>query len=303
LKKRYPKAALDILVEAPGAEALAGNPHLREIVVYDGDTLGKTLSWIGEIRRRKYDWVVDYLGNPRSAALTAFSGAAVKAGPAHVAHRWAYNTLLEQSSTTHYGALEKIRVLAPLGVPSDGVDFRPKVHLTKRKEPRNAVGLAPASRKDTRRWPAGRYAELGRMLRGRFGCEILVFWGPGERELAEEVARGVGEGARATPETKTLADAAELLADCRLLITNCSGTKHLAVALGVPTVTVHGASDPVSWNPPHPNHLVVRRDELPCIGCASNECPTQIECLRDLDAGRVFEAAKKLLDSPVGAGK
>lgn len=299
LKKTYPKAAIDFLVEPPGAEALAGNPHLREIVVYDGRTIAGLL----DIRRRRYDWVIDFLGNPRSALLTFCSGAAVKAGPAHVGHRWAYNMPLVQSSTTHYGALEKIRVLAPLGVASEDADSLPRVYLAEGAAPGNVVGLAPASRKDTRRWPAERFADLGKLLRARFGCELLVFWGPGERELAERVARLIGNGARATPETRSLAEAARLLAGCRLLVSNCAGLKHLAVAVGVPTVTVHGASDPVSWTPRDPRHLAVRRDELACIGCASNSCPTQIECLRDLEAERVFAAAKRLLETPAEAAR
>jgi ADP-heptose:LPS heptosyltransferase len=301
LKARYPKAALDFLVEAPGAEALQFNPHIREILVYDGSCPLSTMKWWSKIRSRGYDWVVDFLGTPRSAMLTFFSGAAVKAGPAHVGHSFWYNTPLTQSTTTHYGALEKIRLLERLGVSSRDADFLPKVYLARREEPKNVVGLIPASRKETRRWPAQRYADLGKLLRERFGCDIRVFWGPGERALAEEVAQKIGDGARATPETKNLTEAAKLLADCRLVVTNCNGPKHLAVALGVPTVTVHGASDPVSWTPNSPHHVFVRRDELPCIGCASNSCPTQIECLRDLPAERVFEAARKLLEAATEA--
>ena len=125
----------------------------------------------------------------------------------------------------------------------------------------------------------------------------MVFWGPGERKLAEEVVNGIGNGAKITEETRSLADAARLIAGCRLMITNCSGSKHLAVALGVPTVTIHGSSDPESWNPPDPNHLVVRlsKEELPCIGCGLNRCPILLQCMRDLPPERVLKAAMSLL--------
>lgn len=296
LKKRYPAAAIDLLVEAPGAQAVAGNPHLRDILVYDAHGPWGALSWVRSVRRRRYDWVIDFLGTPRSAIVTAGSGALVKAGPAHVSHRWAYNLKLVQSTTAHYGALEKIRVLKPLGVPSEHADFMPKLYFfSPSSSTRNVVGLVPASRKVTRQWPAASYAALGRMLRERCGCELLVFWGPGEKALAEEVARGIGDGARITPETKDLRAAAGLMHACRLIVTNCNGPKHMAVALGVPTVTIHGSSDPVSWNPPHPKHLVVRLDELHCIGCGRNVCPYQLECMKNLSAQTVFAAAQGLL--------
>ncbi|MDD5657293.1 MAG: glycosyltransferase family 9 protein, partial [Elusimicrobia bacterium] len=72
------------------------------------------------------------------------------------------------------------------------------------------------------------------------------------------------------------------------------GPKHLAVALGVPTLTIHGSSDPAAWTPPHPAHAAVRRDELDCVGCRLNRCPRELECLRELPVERVLEAALAL---------
>lgn len=297
LKARWPQTPLDFLVEPPGAEALAGNPNIERIHVYKSDGSFGTFGWLRRIRRENYDWVIDFMGNPRSAMLTAFSGAAVRAGPAHVSHRWAYNLRLVQSKTTHYAGQEKIRVLAELGVPGN-FPFLPRLYIAGDSRPPGArVALAPASRKETRRWPAASYAEVGRKIGDRTGNEILVFWGPGEKKLAEEVANGIGNGARITTETRSLADAALQLAGCRLLITNCNGTKHLGVALGIPTVTIHGSSDPDSWNPPDPRHLVVRLSpvELPCIGCGLNRCPYELQCMRDLPPERVLRAAMSLL--------
>jgi ADP-heptose:LPS heptosyltransferase len=299
LKKRYPEAAIDVLAEAPGAEVLTGNPYLREVHVYDAKGLGGALDWILKIRRLGYDWVIDYMGNPRSALISFLSGAAVKAGPAHVAHRWAYNHPLIQSSTPHYGGLEKILVLKSLGVPSEGADFMPALHLLGRpsQPPGNRIGLVPASRRITRCYPASSYARLGKLLRQSYSCEILVFWGPGERTLAEEVVRDIGDGAEISPETKSLAEAAKLMLGCRLIVTNCNGPKHMAVALGVATLTIHASSDPISWNPPHPRHQIVRLEELFCIGCGLNCCPYQLECVNELKPERVFEAAARLLAS------
>ena len=303
LKERFPAATLDILVEPPAVEAVRGLPFLDEVVVYDAKGVLDAVLWALSVRSRKYDMVVDLMGNPRTALVTALSGAAVKAGPAHVFHRWAYNLALPQSTDKcHYAAREKLRMLAPLGVADQErpLPVWPRLAANRPGDsPRNLIGFVPASRKETRRWPAEKYAELGRLLRAKHGAEILVLWGPGERALAEEVAKGIGEGARVSQETKSLQEAADLIAGCKLLVTNCNGPKHIAVALGVPTVTVHGSSDPAAWNPPSPRHLVVRREELPCIGCMKNACPTQLECLRDLPAARVLAACDTLLGAKV----
>ena len=52
-------------------------------------------------------------------------------------------------------------------------------------------------------------------------------------------------------------------------------------------------------NPPHPDHVVVRREELFCIGCGKNACPYRLECLEGLPPQAVFEAAEGLLGGKV----
>jgi ADP-heptose:LPS heptosyltransferase len=296
LKKRYPGATLDLLVEAPGAEAVAGHPAIDRVLVYEAHNAWQALTWALKIRANRYDWVIDFLANPRTALLTALSGAAIKAGPAHVARRWAYNRRMIQSPHACYAALEKVRWLSTLGVTPADAPPLPRLMLAARPAKlENVVGLVPPSRKETRRWPASSYARLGRLLRAKHGCTLKVFWGPGERGLAEQVVREIGEGAFAIPETAGIRDLARELATCRVVVGNCAGPKHVALALGVPTVTIHGSSDPASWTPTHPEHRFVRLEELHCIGCRSNECPYNLECMRQLPAERVLPVVEQLL--------
>src|SRR3954469_1183190 len=72
LRLAYPKAKIDFLVEKPGDQLLSGNPNLDVVVLYD---TARPWAMIREVRRRRYDWVIDFLGTPRSAIVTALSGA------------------------------------------------------------------------------------------------------------------------------------------------------------------------------------------------------------------------------------
>lgn len=293
LQRRFPGARIDFLVEPPSAEVVKTCcSGINEVLVYSPKNLVETLAWLSRIRSRNYDLVVDFMGNPRTALLAYCSDAPYRAGPAHVFHRWAYNIRLPQSTQTFYAAREKIRMLAPLGVPDQLMPLprwpRPLV------KQEGLIGLMPASRKETRRWPAEHYAALGRMFRDKLGEKIIVFWGPGEYELAAKVAEMIGQGATLCGETKTLRQLAEEVARCRLIITNCAGPKHIAVALDVPTLTIHSSSDPKAWTPLTERHRAIRRDELHCIGCMKNECPYKLECLRDLSPERVFAAARSM---------
>ncbi|MFH2204680.1 MAG: glycosyltransferase family 9 protein [Elusimicrobiota bacterium] len=308
LRRLYPTAVIDFLAEPPAHELLAGNPDISNVLVYRKGALNY-LRWLRRVRAAGYDWVIDYMGNPRTAALTFCSGAALRAGPGHVAHRWAYSRRLQESATPYYSAQEKIRVLAGLGITPDEGDCLPRLAADAESEKfaddeiaklrlkgAPLIGLVPASRRKTRRWPAASYAELGRRLRDGEGARLMVFWGPGEYELARSVREEIGAGAVCAPATPRLRQLAALISRCTILVTNCNGPKHIAVARGVPTLTIHGSSDPRCWNPQdQARHPVVRRDELGCIGCLRNSCPTRIECLNELPAERVYAAARKLL--------
>ena len=311
LRREFPKARIDFLTEGPGAQILRGNPDIDEVLTYRSGPLS-TLSWLAKVKGR-YDWTVDFMGTPRSALLAFATRSPIRAGPAHVLHRWAYNRPLRQSSTPCYSALEKIKVLRHLGLSPDESDHLPVLRIPEDSERFAAVALArligtttwpliallPASRRVTRQWPARSYAELGRRLRESHGANLLVCWGPGEKELALEVASGIGPGAYLAPPTPDLMHLAALLRSCRMAVTNCNGPKHIAVAAGIPTLTIHASSDPACWNPPDATrHPFIRLESLHCIGCRRNRCPYALECLRGLPveevhaaAGRLFEAA------------
>src|SRR5438105_2536317 len=72
LRKAFPEAEIDYLCEPMGVEVLTGNPYLSKIVTYDRK---RPFREIRKIRNRRYDVVIDFLNNPRTALLVALSGA------------------------------------------------------------------------------------------------------------------------------------------------------------------------------------------------------------------------------------
>lgn len=307
LRRAYPKAQIDFFAEPPCDEVLEGNPHLDQVLRYDPK---RPLQWLLHLRRERYDWVVDFLGNPRSALLTFASRAEVRAGPDRTDRRWSYNHRFPHHKAPLYSAMEKLLALSTLGVPVPERP-RPSVFLsTERRERARSLlarsgpgpwfGLLPASRRQTRRWPANSYGRLARLASDRLKARGLVLWGPGERSIAEAVARASSGAAWIAPPTPHLLDLAALLEKCQVVVTNCNGPKHLAVALGVPTLTLHFSSDPRAWNPPNdPRHPTLRADELHCIGCRLKECPYNLECMSLLTPERVLDRLREMPLAPV----
>jgi ADP-heptose:LPS heptosyltransferase len=90
-------------------------------------------------------------------------------------------------------------------------------------------------------------------------------------------------------------------------IGNDSGPKHVAVALGVPTVTVFGPTHPATWHPPGGPHAAIEAAGLDCLHCNANVCPLSgdrhMRCMRDVTEERVIEAARALLGSAGAEGR
>lgn len=162
---------------------------------------------------------------------------------------------------------------------------------------RRRVGIFPGANASSRRWDPDRFRELARRL-VEAGDRVIVFGGPAEREITALVAGEVALDAGGRTDLPLLAAA---LAACDILITNDSGPMHLAAALGVPTISLIGAANPVETAPLGPAHRMLRRADLPCVPCVKNVCPrsgpgyvlpqAERECLRLIEVRDVLAAA------------
>jgi len=169
------------------------------------------------------------------------------------------------------------------------------------------VGLFPGSNASARRWPTDRFGAVGRALAG-WGARVVVIGSGAERALTAAVAGGI-PGAVDAGGATDLVGLAALLAMCDLLVTNDSGPMHVAGAVGTPTLTLWGPSDPAEVGPPGSPHVRVDGGALPCRPCFRNTCPrtgpgTRLpdaheECMRLIRIEQVLEAATQCLE---GAG-
>ena len=81
-----------------------------------------------------------------------------------------------------------------------------------------------------------------------------------------------------------------------ILVTNDGAPKHIAVAVGTPTVTVFGPTNPVSWGPEgNLRHRAVFAG-VECSPCDRMECPLEKTiCMENISPGEVFDAAEEVL--------
>ena len=144
-------------------------------------------------------------------------------------------------------------------------------------------------------WPARSFAAACGELSRRFGLRPVLAPAPDEVEIAASIAELDSNIAiwRADA-SATLGGLKALVARSRLVLTNDTGPRHIAVALGVPVVTVMGPTDPR-----HTAHNLelqrVLREEVACSPCQEKVCPIDHRCMTRLAPERVVEAAAEIM--------
>lgn len=167
------------------------------------------------------------------------------------------------------------------------------------------AGLFPGSNAPARRWPPERFAEVGKALTSD-GARVVVMGSPSERGLTAAVAREVPGAVDAGGRTD-LPGLAALLSLCDLVVTNDTGPMHVAAAVGTPTVSLWGPSDPAEVAPPTGRHVTVSTGELPCRPCLKNVCPrsgrgtvlpqAHEECMALIEVEGVLRAARRTMEA------
>ncbi|RBP47423.1 lipopolysaccharide heptosyltransferase II [Roseimicrobium gellanilyticum] len=148
-----------------------------------------------------------------------------------------------------------------------------------------------------KRWPLERFAEVARRLSATWpDVEWIFFGAPNEKAMGEELSRLLTGVKHTNLVGKTsLSELIAQLRACSLLLTNDTGTMHLAASLGVPTVSIFGSTEPVLTGPLGAQHRVVRY-HVPCSPCFRRECPFgHYDCMTKVTPERVERVMREAL--------
>lgn len=168
---------------------------------------------------------------------------------------------------------------------------------------RRVVAVHTGAGNITKQWPETHFAALIDLLIERNDVNVLLIGGPDEVDIANRVQASVLHGDRVGNMVggTSLAALPALLRTCALYIGNDSGPKHIAAAVGIPTIGIHsGVVDPVEWGPIGPAAVALRRNMTcsPCYLANAEDCPRALACLRFLEPNVVHETADLLLSQP-----
>ena len=149
-----------------------------------------------------------------------------------------------------------------------------------------------------KRWPVERFAEAANRLFATTGCRVLVFGGPSDQQLAQQLAARIHRAPTTVLAGRTsLRQLLSKLACCDLLLTNDTGPMHVAAALGVSVVVPFGSTNPDLTGPgaPGDSHHALLRSPVACAPCFLRTCPAEFRCMERIGVDAVVQAAERIL--------
>lgn len=251
LKDQLPGSKIDFLLSKGNEAMLKNNPGIRSILVFDKKKAKyrKLIQLISELRKNRYDYVINVQRFMTTGLLTVFSGAKCKIGfdknPMSFLfdHKIRHIITNENSSTVH----EVQRNLALLAPICDTGFTMPKIYPDeddfKIISTSEYICIAPASIWLTKQLPAEKWVELiGRIP---YDFSVFLIGSQQDNELCEHIRLNSKRDTVVNMAGKlSLLQSAALISKAKLTYTNDSAPMHLASAVNAPVAAVFCSTVP-----------------------------------------------------------
>jgi lipopolysaccharide heptosyltransferase I len=331
LRSRYPRARIDWLITPENAEIVRCHPALSNVVLFARRDFSRRghkwpavlafLDTLKQIRRAKYDLVIDLHGQARSGFFALASGARVRIGfdrPVKdlIRHGWrgaregswiAYTHRI-RIPTLDVHAIDRYLWIGPLlGFDDNPPDLT--IHLAAQTvqnvqrlledhgvpASKALAVMAPGTIWETKRWTIEGFAAVARQFL-QDGFAVALAGATRDQARCRQIA-AAAPGACDLSSKTTTAELVALIQRAEVCVTNDSGAMHVAVALGKPMVCVFGPTNPVRVGPYHRPEAVVRVD-LPCSPCNYRwlrQCPFDLACMKQVTSPMLVERVREVL--------
>ena len=157
------------------------------------------------------------------------------------------------------------------------------------------IGICPgAEYGPAKRWLPERFAEVAAKVSAESLVQWVLFGTKNDAPTGDQIATAIGDHCVNRIGRTTLDQLIDELRECRLLLTNDTGTMHLAALLGVPVVAIFGSTEPRLTGPLGNGHIVLRH-HVECSPCFLRECPIDFRCMKAISAQETADAVLSIL--------
>jgi ADP-heptose:LPS heptosyltransferase len=326
LKNQDPEGRLDLMVVSDFRAVADGFDMVDEVITLDlngliprfeseSDTVVNLhqdlVDWISDIRKKSYDRVINLSHTRISAALVRLlevpdtRGVTLsREGYIVIHHPWlnyffnvtlsrAYNPInlvdmyLGAGDIKHspqklfYRVSEESRLYAESFIESN----QPLAS-------RPLYGIQPGAMQESRRWEISSWAKLYDLIWEELNGVVILFGAKPDTKLGIQIEKMVNHPILNVIGQTTIPQLAGLLTRCQVLVTNDTGTMHLASAIGIPVVAIFLAAARADDTAPYGRGHLILEANLSCAPCDYHHtCPNPV-CHRMITPEIVLETIK-----------
>jgi lipopolysaccharide heptosyltransferase II len=334
IKSKYPESYIGYLCNIRTAPILFSNTKIDKVFVFERDEYRKLWQnskiecasriWglLQEVRREGFDIVLDF-SLARDYGFFSMLGGIGKRIGYNYKNRGLFLTdkisLIGGYSGKH--VIDHHKEFLPLLEPGLPMDNYPKIYTNKEddEKARQILGESGISSADKyiclmpgagqswgenafrKRWPIDRFAELALRISSDFGIKTVILGSPDEKDICDYISKKAPDSVNLCGRLGLMADLA-IMKHAQCAIANEGGPLHMAVAIGIKTVSVLGPIDEKVYGPYSigDRHIVVRDVSLHCSPCYNSfklpECK-DLKCLDNISVDEVVKAVEQTLSS------
>jgi lipopolysaccharide heptosyltransferase II len=332
LKGTYPDLRLGYLCNQRASQILENNPYIDDIFIYERDEfelrrkksifswLKNYFAFLNQIREKHFNLALDLSLNAQYGFFSWYAGIKSRIG---YDFKGRGRFLTQKIKLTGYFGKHIIEYYADL-LKYLGIELKyrkPELYLKKNDIERVEdilkennignqdllVGIVPGAGHSWGReayfkhWPPEYFAQVADKLVENYQAKIIILGDFSEKVLAESVVKNMHCEAIDFSGRTTIGELAALLNKMKIVITNDGGPLHMAVALGVKTVSIFGPVDELVYGPypPSDRDIVVSNQDVTCRPCYKNfrftGCISNRRCIEDISTEEVYSAARSLI--------
>ncbi|HIE44385.1 MAG TPA: lipopolysaccharide heptosyltransferase II [Candidatus Omnitrophica bacterium] len=301
LRKSFPAFSIFWGVKDKFSELLEGHPYIDQIILWRD---GKLWQFVKEIRRRRFDIVIELQGLFRTGLIAYLSGAPQRWGfSQEESKEWQFMFLNRRVKTKSSHVVEKnLEFAEKLGAKREVEFLIPEREDAKKYIEENLkkalvlpedklIALSPGGGWANKIWSDEKFANLGKRLTLKKNWRVLILWGPGEFKKAISINE-IAEGKLVVAPPTGIPQLVSLLKKCSMVIGGDTGPLHLAAALNVPVVGLYGPTPP-ERNGPYTQKKEVIYHNLDCSPCWRKPCKTR-DCMDSIEVEEVMEKVEHL---------
>lgn len=306
IRSHHPNAYIAMLVAKQSADILLHNPNLNEIIHFDrlskNKDTGEMYRILRILRQRNFSLSIDFQRKFRTELLMYLSGVNDRVG------KGILSTVRVPESGNKHATEHYFDLLHAAGIPAE--DRHLEIFLQESERTKACqlfkhegindgdltIGLFPGAGWKLREWMPERFAKIADRLVTNFNAKVVLFGGPNDVLLANQITNTMDELAINFAGKLNLRELSSCIEKCDLFISNDTGPMHIATAVDTQTVALFGPGNHIRFQPIGDIHTLIRYD-VPCSPCKqfTNKCKDNI-CMKGITVDDVWDSICRLLN-------